>query len=363
MTAAESLTYPFKTKARLDGGVGAVLVEVRGHAGLLAGGELLVAGTVFVVSHHYPQIYKSRWEEGNILIRVIHIVVDRIKTSLARARVTAGRAATGSGSLGRGISDVIAVAGAAALEGVVETEPVADLVGGGVAEVVVGEVAAGQGVVQDGAAVVVPVVGLGGDRGGEVAVAESVAEVLEDVQVEVLVGALAERLLHGQLGAVNGPVAVDGVVGALEGELDAVGGVGGVEDGDLVVNHGGLDNVLVDSLVNLGMKVTYGNVATAERGGRGNDVEVDVDVDGGLGRDTAGGSESSLLLSNLLGHLDVLARGSVSTAVEGLDGADGSAEGGGGSSGREEEGLDLHDELKRRGVILKDTTEENCLGG
>ena len=76
-------------------------------------------------------------------------------------------------------------------------------------------------------------------------------------------------------------------------------------------------------------------------------MEVDVDVDGGLGRDTAGGSKSSLLVGELLGHLDVLARGSVSTAVEGLDGADGSAEGGGGSSGREEERLDLHGGLKR----------------
>ena len=176
----------------------------------------------------------------NILIRVIHVVMDRIQAGLARARITTSRAPRAGARLGGGIRDVVAVAGAAALEGMVQTEPMADLVGGGVAEVVVGEGAAGEGGRQDRAAVVVPVVGLGGDAGREVAVTKGVAEVLEDVQVQVLVGALAERLLHGQLGAVDGPVAVDGVVGALEGELDAVRGVGAVEGGDLVGDHGGL---------------------------------------------------------------------------------------------------------------------------
>lgn len=286
-------------------------------------------------------------EGGNILIRVIHIVVNRIQARLARARVPASRAPTARRRLGRGIRHVIAVARASSLEGMVQTEPVADLVGGRVAEVVVGQRAAGQGVVEDGAAVVVPVVGLGRDRGREVAVAQSVAEVLEDVQVQVFVGSLAQGLLHGELGAVDGPVAVDGVVGTLEGELDVVRGVGLVEGGDLVVDHGGLQFMLVDWKFRNWVKKTYGNVAIAERGGGGNNVEVDVDVDGGLGRHDTLGSHSSLLLGELLGHLDVLARGSISTAVEGLDGVDGSAEGGGGSSGCEEERLDLHDGLER----------------
>jgi hypothetical protein len=89
----------------------------------------------------------------------------------AGASVLADRAAGSRGSLRRGVADLVAGAGAAALEDVVEAEPVADFVGGGGALVVGGGGAAGQGVGQVDAAVEGEV---GGGRagGGEVAPAE-----------------------------------------------------------------------------------------------------------------------------------------------------------------------------------------------
>jgi hypothetical protein len=98
---------------------------------------------------------------------VIHPVVDRVNTA-ARASVLANRAAGSRGSLRRRVADLVAGAGAAALEDVVEAEPVADFVGGGGALVVGGGGAAGQGVGQVDAAVEGEI---GGGRvgGGEVA--------------------------------------------------------------------------------------------------------------------------------------------------------------------------------------------------
>ena len=47
----------------------------------------------------------------------------------ARASVTTGRATTGGRSFRRGIGDLVTRSTAAALEGMVETDPVSDLVG------------------------------------------------------------------------------------------------------------------------------------------------------------------------------------------------------------------------------------------
>jgi hypothetical protein len=101
---------------------------------------------------------------------VVHPVVDGVDTA-AGACVLADGAAGSGGSLGRGVADLVTSAGAAALEDVVEAEPVADFVGGGGALVVGGGGAAGQGVCQVDAAVEGEV---GGGRagGGEVAPAE-----------------------------------------------------------------------------------------------------------------------------------------------------------------------------------------------
>jgi hypothetical protein len=56
------------------------------------------------------------------LIRVVHVVVNGIKTCLVRARITADGATTRSAELSWGICDFVTCAGAvAALEGVQET--------------------------------------------------------------------------------------------------------------------------------------------------------------------------------------------------------------------------------------------------
>lgn len=165
--------------------------------------------------------------------------MDRIQARLAGAGIPANGAAAAGAGLGGSIGDRIPGTGAAALEGVVQTKPVADLVSSGVAKVVVGRRTTGHRRAQDGAAVA----DLGGGAGaaaaglGEVAVAEVVAHLREEVDVERAVAALAEGALHGHLVALGvvGPVGVDGVCGALEGELEAVGGVGLVKGGELGV--------------------------------------------------------------------------------------------------------------------------------
>lgn len=102
-----------------------------------------------------------------------------VKASLAGARIAAGGAAGRGAGLGGRVGDLVAGAGAATLEGVVQTEPVADLVGGRLAKVVVGGATAGDRRRQDGAAVVVEVVGARADVVGEVAVAGRGRSILE----------------------------------------------------------------------------------------------------------------------------------------------------------------------------------------
>jgi len=88
--------------------------------------------------------------------------VDGVDTGSVGARVTASGASAGGAELGGRVGDEVAVAGAAAaLEGVVETHPVTDLVGDGVAEVEVGGAAAGHRGVEDAAAILVEGVGAG----------------------------------------------------------------------------------------------------------------------------------------------------------------------------------------------------------
>ncbi|TLD26567.1 hypothetical protein PspLS_05208 [Pyricularia sp. CBS 133598] len=224
------------------------------HPGVLARGELLVARVV----------------------RVVHVVVDGVKTGLVGAAVTADGAAAAGAGLGGSVVNQVTLAVAATLEGVVQTEPVADLVHSGLAKVEPVDVATGDGSRSDGAAVEAD--GGGGGRGGEVAVAEdATGDAGQEVQVQVLVGSLAESGLHGSLSAVPGPVGVDGAVSALEDELDARGGV-------VLVHH---TELLLDGGVLLGILV-----AGRSRGGGGNDVDVGVDGEGALagGKGAVGGS-------------------------------------------------------------------------
>ena len=67
-------------------------------------------------------------------------------------------------------------------------------------------------------------------RGGKGADAQEAGglEVGEEVDVQVLVGALAQRRLHGRVVVARGPVVVHGEVGADQVEGDAVGVVASV---------------------------------------------------------------------------------------------------------------------------------------
>src|SRR5690606_15651752 len=83
------------------------------------------------------------------VVAVVHEVAYRVGAGLVRAGVPALRAAAGLLPLIRGVLHVVARVGAAVLEGVEQAEPVAGLVGGGVAEVEALPAAAGHRPVVD----------------------------------------------------------------------------------------------------------------------------------------------------------------------------------------------------------------------
>lgn len=108
-------------------------------ASLLVGSELGQASTVG--SNMVRNTTRSILRIGmgsNSLVGVAHVVVDRVIAGVVGARVAADGAAELVAALGGRVVDLVAVAGAAALERVVQAQPVADLVGGSDAEVVLG---------------------------------------------------------------------------------------------------------------------------------------------------------------------------------------------------------------------------------
>ena len=68
-----------------------------------------------------------QFKEHLRIIGVVHVVVDGVNAA-ARASVTTGRATTGGRSFRRGIGDLVTRSTAAALEGMVKTDPVSGLV-------------------------------------------------------------------------------------------------------------------------------------------------------------------------------------------------------------------------------------------
>lgn len=133
-----------------------------------------------------------------------------------------------------------ATPGHAAGEDVAPVEDVGALGEGLGAAVAVGEFGrggAGGGGVGDGegeGAVPQELGGLGaggGDAGGEVGL---------EVDVQGVVGALAEGGLHGAVGDVGGPVVVDGLGEGVQEEGDVGVGVGAFEDGALARYEGGV---------------------------------------------------------------------------------------------------------------------------
>jgi len=204
--------------------------------------------------------------------RVIHVVMDRVKTSLSGTTILgrAGRAAVGADALHRGIGDVVAVARAAvALEGVQESEPVARLVHRRHARVVAVNVAGWHRLGLHVAAVG-HVHALGRCAGADVRwqgadAQDAAGEIGLEVDVERAVGALAQRGFHsGVIGAcAHGPGVVRGDADAFQCEADAVWVVACVHGGHLGLRHCFRDG--------------------AGTGFLGYDVEVGRDIDGGSG--------------------------------------------------------------------------------
>lgn len=169
------------------------------------------------------------------LVSVVHVVVDGV-SSATGAGVAGGRAARSSSLLRGGVGNGVANSSAGTLEGVVETEPVTNLVDDGEAVVVVGLVTAGYGAGQDGAAVP-DEDGVAADGLGQVGVAVSI-KAGHEVDVDISISTLAKSGLHGGLGTVLGPVGVDGPVTAGIGERDAMGSVSSVHDFELRIKSG-----------------------------------------------------------------------------------------------------------------------------
>ena len=160
--------------------------------------------------------------------RVIHIIVNRVDAS-TWAAVLVGWASRGSSRLRWGVRDLVAITGAATLENVVETEPMADFVRERLALVVVGRATAGEGRVEDDNTIV-----LGGTLvvRWESSIAQEALSIssLESNGVDVERGSItfAKRGLHVRLGLctwadVGEPVGVGGAGRLGEGERDARG--------------------------------------------------------------------------------------------------------------------------------------------
>ena len=111
---------------------------------------------------------------------------------------------------------------------------VTDFVGSGAAQIVIRRSAARDGLSEHVTSVLIVGRAAGRRVGWEVADSEkAAAEVGEEVDVQVFVGALAERGLHLRVVVAGGPVVVYCEVGADEGEADAVWVVAFVHDVDL----------------------------------------------------------------------------------------------------------------------------------
>lgn len=161
--------------------------------------------------------------------------MNRILPRHIRTRIPTRRTPGRGARLRRRIGNGITAPRTPPLKRVIQPEPMPHFVRNRIPQVIVRSAAPRDGGMQNTAPVVVEIVAAGCDGRRKVAVAEVAAEGFVKVDVEVAVGALAEGLFHGELGAVVGPVGVDGEVGGDEGEGEAVGGEGVLEDGELVV--------------------------------------------------------------------------------------------------------------------------------
>lgn len=222
------------------------------------------------------------------VVAVIHEVVDWVKTRVldtsASVRICAWTS-IGWSSLGWGVIDGV-TAGAATLEGMEETEPVADFVGGGFTLLVVGGTAVRDGAGEDLAAVQDEGAIAWGDVFWEHADSEKTVAEWAVVDVEGGVRTLAEGFLHGVfdvLGVVvdaeGGPFLVDGVGCILEGEADT-----------------GVFEVTVEGIELSGNLVLW-KISTLLGGVGGDDVEVGINDQGSSSDFLDGASIGDLVLS------------------------------------------------------------------
>lgn len=114
---------PGKHQSELRLFASTVLLVQRSRTAVLAAGELVHAG----------------------IVRVVHVVVDAVSARGVGARILAGWATLGGDALDRSVRDTVTASGAGlALEDVVQSKPMADLVDGGQTHVVVGGLSTGK---------------------------------------------------------------------------------------------------------------------------------------------------------------------------------------------------------------------------
>lgn len=161
--------------------------------------------------------------------------MDTIQPRRTRTAILARRTPTRRRLLQRRITHAIpAPTARLPLKHMEQAEPMPNLMRRAAPLIVVRRRPAGHGLREDVAAVLVVGAAARGSVGGEVADAEqAAAEVREEVDVQVGVGAFAEGGFHGAVVVARGPLVVGSEVGGDEGEGDARGAVGTVEDGEL----------------------------------------------------------------------------------------------------------------------------------
>lgn len=226
--------------------------------------------------------------------------MDGVQTSLRGARVAANGASARLAGLSRSISDKVTAAVATALKGMVQAHPVANFMGGGLAEVVALLRTARSSAMENGATIAVELGRPVGDALWEVAITQVAADVGHIVEVEGVVVALAERTLHGHLIAVVGPAGVDGSGDLLEGERNTAISIIGVQDSKLLV-EGSILGKCQYVMMSGTERGPHTEIAIGRLGRSSNNVHVDIDIDGS-NSDSAVLSSNSFLLSEVLSN-------------------------------------------------------------
>jgi len=175
------------------------------------------------------------------IVHVVHEVIGGVVASIIRAGVHNAGAAVVGGLLSGGIIDTITTShgSASTLEGVVQTHPVADLVGASVTLIVVGGRSTGQRGVQNHDTIHI---GLLLITGGEGSPTQQTTADVGEVQVQVISRSLSQGGLHVSLGRGLGtslgrldgePLIIDGNINRVQDEGPATLGVGIVQHLDL----------------------------------------------------------------------------------------------------------------------------------